>query len=206
MGVADLTLYEIVGAYGTFANKGIYTEPIFVEKIVDKYGNTISKITPKQNEAMSEETAYLMVNLLENVVGGTRESGWGTAASLRGSKYQLYGSIAGKTGTTNDHADGWFIGFTPELVTGIWVGAEERNVHFESIEYGQGARMALPIWGNYMIEVFKESEKLGYSKTATFEKPESVPYWKIDCEEYKSRENQNYQNNNTTSGQEENFY
>jgi penicillin-binding protein 1A len=199
LGVAELTLYELVGAYGAFPNKGIFTKPIFITRIEDKYGNIIAKFIPDQHDAISEETAYLMVNLLENVTSGSNETGWGTAAGLRGSKYQLHNQIAGKTGTTNDHADGWFVGFTPDLVTGIWVGADERNIHFKNITYGQGARMAMPIWGNYMNKIYNDSLELGYLKSSEFEKPESVPYWKVDCKEYELKNNQNFE---TTSPDE----
>lgn len=206
LGIAEITLYELVGAYGAFPNKGIYTEPIFITKIEDKYGNVIAKFKPNQYDALSEETAYLMVNLLENVTSGTGETGWGTAASLRGSKFQLYNQLAGKTGTTNDHADGWFVGFTPELVTGVWVGADERNIHFETIENGQGARMALPIWGNYMVDIYKDTLALGYHKWAKFEKPEGVPYWKIDCKEFDNRENQNFDSETPDQSEDPSFF
>lgn len=181
LGVADLTLYEMVGAYSTFANSGVYTEPIFVTKIEDKYGNILATFTPKRNDAISEETAYLMINLLENVVNR------GTSVRLRFT-YQMHNQIAGKTGTTNDHTDGWFMGLVPNLVTGVWVGGDEQGIHFKSIRDGQGANMALPIWANYMQSVYQDSARLGYLPSEEFEKPESVPYWKIDCREYETRQ------------------
>lgn len=169
LGVADLTLYEMVGAFATFPNKGIYTTPIFVTHIEDKYGNEIASFTPKQNEAISEETAYLMVNLLENAVNMRG----GTSISLR-FRHEIQEPLAGKTGTTNDHADGWFIGFTPELATGIWVGGDERSIRFRSFRYGQGARMALPMFAYYMKDVIADSTNLGYHPAIDFEKPHSV--------------------------------
>ncbi|MCK9563020.1 MAG: penicillin-binding transpeptidase domain-containing protein, partial [Bacteroidales bacterium] len=169
LGVADLTLYEMVGAFATFPNKGIYTTPIFVTHIEDKYGNEIASFTPKQNEAISEETAYLMVNLLENAVNMRG----GTSISLR-FRHEIHEPLAGKTGTTNDHADGWFIGFTPELATGIWVGGDERSIRFRSFRYGQGARMALPMFAYYMKDVIADSTNLGYHPAIDFEKPHSV--------------------------------
>jgi len=182
LGVADLSLYEMVGAYGTYANKGVYTQPIFITRIEDKYGNIIANFIPKRNEAISEETAFLMIKLMENVVNR------GTSVRLR-FRYKFDNQIAGKTGTTNDHSDGWFMGITPELVTGIWVGGDERGIHFENIRDGQGANMALPIWALYMQDVYTDTLALGYHKYAKFEKPDNIPYWKIDCREFETRMN-----------------
>ncbi len=179
LGVADLTLYEMVGAFGTYPNKGIYTQPIFVTKIEDKYGNVLSTFTPNENEAISEETAYLMVNLLENVVNMRG----GTSISLR-FRHNITVPLAGKTGTTNDHADGWFIGFSPELVTGVWVGGDEPSIRFRSFMYGQGARMALPMFANYMKSVIADSTALGYHPSNDFKKPTNVDYTKILCDDY----------------------
>lgn len=183
LGVADLTLYEMVGAFGTFPNKGVYTEPIFVTKIEDKYGKVLATFSPKQNEAISEETAYLMVTLLQNVVNMTDRAAkaYGTAISLR-SRYDLRNPMGGKTGTTNDHADGWFIGFTPELVTGVWVGGEERSIRFRSFRYGQGARMAMPMFAYYMKDLITNEKELGYHFGNSFEKPANINYSKINCE------------------------
>lgn len=183
LGVADLTLHEMVGAFATFPNKGVFTEPIFVTRIEDKFGKVISSFTPKQNEAISEETAYLMVNLLQNVVNMVdREAkAYGTAISLR-SRYDIRTPLCGKTGTTNDHADGWFIGFSPELVTGVWVGGDERSIRFRSFRYGQGARMAMPMFAYYMKSLMSDSSNLGYHFTKDFEKPAHINYSKINCE------------------------
>jgi penicillin-binding protein 1A len=166
LGVADLSLYEMVGAYGTFPNKGIYTQPIFVTHIEDKHGQVIATFSPKQNEAISEETAYTMVNLLENAVNMRN----GTSIALR-FRHNIQVPLAGKTGTTNDHSDGWYIGFTPELVTGIWVGGDERSIRFRSFRYGQGARMALPMFAYYMQHIIADSTTLGYHPTQDFEHP-----------------------------------
>lgn len=162
-GPADLSLYEMVSAYNTFPSKGVYVTPQFVTRIEDSQGNVISEFTSRKREAISEQTAYLMANLMQGVVNN------GTAARLR-STYQLKGEIAGKTGTTNDNADGWFIGYTPSLTAGIWVGAEDRQVHFQSLALGSGSNMALPIWGIFMKKVLADGT-LGISETDRFVAP-----------------------------------
>lgn len=149
LGTPDISLYEMVGAFGAYGNKGVYTEPIFITRIEDKHGNVLAKFVPRRNEAMSEETAYIMLSLMQGVV----ESG--TGSRLRG-KYRLTGQIAGKTGTTDNNSDGWFMGVVPNLVTGIWVGCEDRSVHFRSTALGQGANMSLPIWALYMQKVYAD--------------------------------------------------
>ncbi len=149
LGPSDLTLFEMVGAYNTYPSKGVHVEPMFVLRIEDKAGNVLSNFTARKREAISEQTAYLMVNLMQGVVNE------GTAFRLR-AKYVPEGPIAGKTGTTNDQADGWFIGYVPKLTAGVWVGAEDRQVHFESLSLGGGSNMALPIWGIFMQKVLKD--------------------------------------------------
>jgi penicillin-binding protein 1A len=149
VGPADLSLYEMVAAYNTFPSRGIYIAPQFVTRITDNQGNVLGEFTNRKREAISEQTAYLMVNLMEGVINN------GTGARLR-SAYQLKGQIAGKTGTTNDNADGWFIGYTPTITAGIWVGAEDRQVHFQSLALGSGSNMALPIWGLFMKKVLAD--------------------------------------------------
>jgi len=184
LGVADLSLYEMVGAYGVFANKGVWTQPIFVTRIEDKYGNVISNFTPKRNDAISEKTAFLMLNMLENVVNH------GTSMRLR-FKYGFKNMIAAKTGTTNEHSDGWFIGIVPHLVTGIWVGGEERSIHFKGLSLGQGATMALPSWAYYMQKVYADTANLDYRRDAIFEKSEGFqipPVWCNDKVDGKSSE------------------
>ncbi len=163
LGPADLTLFEMVGAYNTYPSKGVHVDPVFVLRIEDKAGNVLSNFTARKREAISEHTAYLMVNLMEGVVNE------GTASRLRW-KYVPEGPIAGKTGTTNDQADGWFIGYVPKLTAGVWVGAEDRQVHFERLDQGGGANMALPIWGIFMQKVLKDGT-LGISTKDNFVAP-----------------------------------
>jgi penicillin-binding protein 1A len=162
-GTSDMSVKEMVGAYSTFANAGVHTKPIFVTRIEDKYGNVLATFQPESKEAISEETAFLMVNLMEGVVN------FGTAAGLR-SEYGFTGQIAGKTGTTNNNSDGWFIGITPNLVAGAWVGAEDRSVHFNSTRMGSGANMALPIWAEFMRRVY-DDPTLGISQNDIFPNP-----------------------------------
>jgi len=151
LGVSEFGLDEMVAAYCTYANKGVHVEPLMITRIEDRYGNIISNFTPRKKEVLSEEAAYLMINLLEGVVNQ------GTAVRLR-YKYDFEAAIAGKTGTTQNQSDGWFMGITPNLVTGVWVGGEDRSIHFDNITLGQGANMALPIWALYMQEVFSDDE------------------------------------------------
>ena len=146
VGSADLNVYEMVSAYNTYPSKGVYISPIFVTRIEDSMGNVLGEFSTRKREAVSEYTAYLMANLMQGVVNS------GTGVRLR-AKYGLKGEIAGKTGTTNDQSDGWFIGYTPSLTAGVWVGAEDRQVHFESLALGGGSNMALPIWGLFMKKV-----------------------------------------------------
>ena len=176
VGIPELTLYELVGAYTSFANKGVYTQPIFVTRIEDKNGNIIANFKPKRKEAISEQTAYLMIALMRGVVQ------YGTSVRIR-YKFGLTNDIAGKTGTTNNNSDGWFMGITPHLVSGAWVGGEERSIHFRSTALGGGHSMALPIWAKYMQKVYADSS-LGYSKDDIFEKPLNLPV-EIDCNKKK---------------------
>ncbi|MCX6244903.1 MAG: transglycosylase domain-containing protein [Bacteroidetes bacterium] len=175
LGSADLTLYEMVGAMSTFANKGVFIQPIFITKIEDKNGNVLESFVPKQNEAISEETAYLMIKLLQGVV----ESGTGTR--LR-SKYGFDNPIAGKTGTSQNQSDGWFMGITPDLVTGVWTGCDDRAAHFRSIDLGQGANMALPIWAYYMKKVYADNT-LGITKRDFDPAPKGIKV-EFDCDKY----------------------
>jgi penicillin-binding protein 1A len=156
LGSCDISLYEMVGAMSVFANKGVYIEPSFITRIEDKNGNVLQTFSPKSQEVISEETAFLMIQLMKGVVDG------GTGVRLR-YKYGLDSPIAGKTGTTQNQSDGWFMGITPDLVTGVWVGCEDRAAHFRSITLGQGANMALPIWGLYMQKIYGDMS-LHYSK------------------------------------------
>ena len=163
LGVPEFGLDEMVPAYGTYANKGVLSKPLMITRIEDRYGNVISNFSPRQKEALSEKTAYLMLNLLEGVVNQ------GTAVRLR-TRYNFHAQIAGKTGTTQNHSDGWFMGITPKLVTGVWVGGENRSIHFDNLAIGQGANMALPIWALYMKEVF-EDEEIPINQEDEFEEP-----------------------------------
>lgn len=149
LGTSDVTLYEMTAAFNTYPSQGIYIEPQFILRIEDKYGNVLENYTPHKEEAMSEETAYTMLRTMQGVV----ESG--TSVRLR-YKYGLNNPIAGKTGTTQNHSDGWFIGMTPYLTAGVWTGGEFRSIHFRSITYGQGANMALPIWALFMQKVYAD--------------------------------------------------
>lgn len=178
LGSSDLSLYEMVGAMNTFANKGVYIEPTFITRIEDKNGNIIESFIPNQKEAMSEQTAYLMLELLKGVVD------YGTGIRLK-LKYKFENPIAGKTGTTNNHSDGWFMGITPELATGIWVGCEDRAAHFRSLSLGQGANMALPIWALYMQQVYADSTI--NLTLEDFEPPLEPLNVEIDCESLNSQ-------------------
>jgi penicillin-binding protein 1A len=178
LGTPDLTLYEMVGAVNTFANKGIHVEPIFVTHIVDKNGAVLERFIPETNEAMSEETAYLMLDLMK----GVKEFGTGTRLKY---KYGFKHPIAGKTGTTQNQSDGWFMGLTPDLVTGVWVGCEDRAAHFRTIRLGQGANMALPIWALYMGQVYNDST-INISME-DFEKPIRPLSVEIDCDKWQQQ-------------------
>jgi penicillin-binding protein 1A len=172
VGPADLTLCEMVSAYNTFPSKGVYSEPLFVTRIEDADGNLITDFTSKKTEAISDKTAYLMVNLMQGVVNH------GTGSRLR-SRFGLKGEIAGKTGTTNDNSDGWFIGYTPTVTAGVWVGAEDRQVHFNSTALGQGSNAALPIWALWMKKVLKDGT-LGVSESDRFIAPAEMTL-SMDC-------------------------
>ena len=163
VGPADLSPYEMVAAYNTFPSKGVYITPMYVTRIEDKDGNVLGEFTNHKREAIGERTAYLMANLMEGVVDH------GTAYRLRGT-YALKGDIAGKTGTTNDNSDGWFIGYTPSITAGVWVGGEDRQVHFNSIALGGGSNMALPIWGIWMKKCVADGT-LGFGENDRFVPP-----------------------------------
>ena len=166
LGTSDITLYEMVGAYSTFANKGVYTQPIFVTRIEDRHGNVISTFRPERHDAIDEQTAYLMIELMRGVV----DQGSGGRLRWKPEYGGFKGQIAAKTGTTQNQSDGWFIGITPQLVNGSWTGAELRSIHFEDLQSGQGASMALPIWGYYMRKVYAD-KSLPYSDESVFERP-----------------------------------
>ncbi|RCW93509.1 penicillin-binding protein 1A [Winogradskyella arenosi] len=190
LGTPDISVYEMVAAYSTFANKGVYNKPVMVTRIEDKNGTILYQFAPESKDVLSEEVAYVTVNLMEGVTqagSGRRlrhDSEWLKKSAMykevmTGYPYKLTNPIAGKTGTTQNQSDGWFMGMVPNLVTGVWVGAEDRAAHFRSITYGQGATMALPIWGLYMKACY--ADKTLNVSTADFEKPVDLSI-NIDCE------------------------
>ena len=184
LGVCDLKLIEMVGAMSTFANQGVYIKPMFITRIEDKNGNVIQRFSPEESEAMSELTAYKMIELMKGVVQS------GTGIRLR-STYGFTNPVAGKTGTTQKNSDGYFMGITPDLTTGVWVGAEDRSVHFRSTKLGQGSHTALPIWALYMKKVYAD-KNLNISK-GDFEKP-YIPGVDLnfDCDRYDNDEGVEY--------------
>lgn len=161
LGSCEVSVKEMVGAYTAYANKGMRADPVFVTSITDNDGNIISEFVTTHTDVISEPAWYKIVSILQNVVDG------GTGGRLRRAPYNITANMGGKTGTTNFNADGWFMGFTPELVTGVWVGGEERYIHFNSMANGQGASMALPIYGKYMKMVYDDSS-LPYSQEIRF--------------------------------------
>ncbi len=189
LGVADLTLMEITGAFSSFANQGVYIEPILITRIEDKNGNTVFDVTPNTDEALDEVTAYKMLKILKGVTDGAYNPSTGqvlgTGLRLRTSwgNRQKYANIkfptAGKTGTTQNNSDGWFIGITPDLVTGVWTGADDRSVRFASTDKGQGANMALPIYGYYMNKVYADSTIT--ISTSDFEVPAGFDASTLNC-------------------------
>ena len=184
LGSVDLSLFEMVGAYATFANKGLRVEPMMILKIEDKNGTVLQQFTPNTKEVLSEESAYVIINLLEGVTqsgSGIRlRSRWGSYPDnvATGYPYQFTNAIAGKTGTTQNQSDGWFMGIVPNLATGVWVGGEDRATHFAGITFGQGATMALPIWALYYKKLYADP-KLNVS-LEEFDKPENLSI-EIDC-------------------------
>ncbi len=196
LGTADLSVYEMVAAYATFANKGVYTKPVMVTHIEDKNGTILYQFTPETRDVLSEEAAYVTVKLMEGVTeggSGTRLRTKGADAYradyreiITGYPYEFKNPIAGKTGTTQNQSDGWFMGMVPNLVTGVWVGAEDRAAHFRTITYGQGAAMALPIWGVYMKSCIEDKD-LDIA-TSDFERPTELSI-EVDCKNYDPDEN-----------------
>lgn len=193
LGVEDVSLFEMVGANGTFANKGVWIEPTFITRIEDNNGNVIVDINPRTNEAMTEEAAYIMLSLMKGVIDGVynkykpKNKKTGTAMRLRTPKEtRPYGGfrnpIAGKTGTTQNHSDGWFIGLTPDLVTGVWVGAEDPGIRFSTLSKGMGTNMALPMWGYFMQKVYADTSI--HISQGDFEKPEKSISIELDCERF----------------------
>jgi penicillin-binding protein 1A len=175
LGSADISVYEMTGAMASFANKGTWIEPIFVTRIEDKHGRVLADFRPRTEEVMSEEKAYVMIQLMKGVVQ------YGTGVRLR-YKYKLTQPMAGKTGTTQNHSDGWYMGITPDLVSGCWVGGEDRGIHFSTLNEGQGAAMALPIFGLYMQKIYADKRINLYQ--GEFEKPTKKISVEMDCDKY----------------------
>lgn len=164
LGTPDVSVGEMVSAYTTFANKGIRVEPLYVTRIEDSFGNTIANFNPQMSEVLPEDAAYKMLHMMKNVIDG------GTGSRVR-FRYGIKAPMGGKTGTTQNNSDGWFMGFTPSLVSGVWVGGEDRSIHFDRLSEGQGASMALPVYGLFMQKVYAD-KSLGYSQEEDFEIPE----------------------------------
>ena len=193
LGVADISLYEMVGANSTFANQGTYVQPIFVTRIEDKNGKVLEEFVPNTEEVFNEEKAFVMCELMKGVVQ------YGTGSRLR-YRYNLTNPIAGKTGTTQNNSDGWFIGFTPDLAAGCWVGGEDRAVHFNTTDQGQGASMALPIWGKFFQKVYAD-KTIKISK-GDFERPSKMSEIELDCSKY---DDDNKQTTDENSGDKDPF-
>jgi penicillin-binding protein 1A len=176
LGVSDVSLFELVGAYGTFVNGGVYTTPYYITRIEDKNGNVIENFTPKRKEAISEQTAYKMIYMLR---GGVEEED-GTS---RGLSYELKkdNEIGGKTGTTDNASDAWYMGISKDLVSGAWVGGDERSIHFKSWAQGAGSKTARPIWEKYMLKIYNATD-LPYKK-GPFKQPSSLDIT-LDCNKY----------------------
>jgi len=189
LGTPEISVFEMVGANATFANKGTWIQPTFVTRIEDKNGKVLADFVPKTEEVMSEEKAYVMIQLMKGVVTS------GTGVRLR-YKYKLMQPMAGKTGTTQNNSDGWFMGITPDLVSGCWVGGEDRSIHFNSTNEGQGASMALPIFAKYMTKVYADkSIKISQGE---FEKPTKKIDIEMDCSKYNKELEQGTENFNQT--------
>ena len=171
LGPSDITLLEMVSSYGTFVNKGVHVEPITVLRIEDKHGNTLASFAPQKNEAINDQTAYVMIEMLKGVVHG------GTAAKLT-YQYKVPGDVAGKTGTTNNNSDGWFIGITPRLVAGTWVGGEERSIHLTN--RGEGAAVAMPVFAKFITKVYNDAT-IPLKPNLSFERPSVMPDVTFDC-------------------------
>ena len=197
LGTPDLSVYEMVAAYSTFANKGVYNKPVMVTRIEDKNGTILYQFAPETKDVLSAETAYVTVQLLQGVTesgsGQRLRHSWASKSPVyekvvTGYPYEFTNPIAGKTGTTQNQSDGWFMGMVPNLVTGVWVGAEDRAAHFSSLGFGQGATMALPIWALYMKSCY-EDEELQIS-TAEFEEPDQLSI-EVDCLKYRESQEEN---------------
>ena len=192
LGAIDLSLLEMVSAYSTFANKGLRVAPMILTRIEDKNGTVLQEFTPETKEVLSEESAYVVIDLLKGVVqsgsGARLRTQWKKADYITGHPYKFTNPIAGKTGTTQNQSDGWFMGIVPNLVTGVWAGGEDRATHFAGISKGQGATMALPSWALYMQKCYAD-KTLNISKQ-DFEKPENLSI-NIDCDDKSDKKDEN---------------
>jgi len=191
LGTPDISLYEMLGAYGTFANQGVYVKPVIVTRIEDKNGTILYEFVPETKDVLSEEVAYTVVNLME----GVTQSGSGVRLRTKGAEkwnlmykeiitgypYEFKNPIAGKTGTTQNNSDGWFIGMVPNLISGAWVGGEDRSIHFATTKYGQGASMALPIWALFMKKCYAD-KSLSVSKDEFPAPDEEEMTINVDCD------------------------
>jgi penicillin-binding protein 1A len=180
LGISEVSVYEMAGAYGTFVNKGEWTEPIYITRIEDKNGNVIYENHPRTNPVLNEQTAYLMIHMLKGAADIRLATAW---HGLR-NRYKLKNEIGAKTGTTQNYSDAWFMGVTPDLVCGTWVGGDDRSIHFRSANYGQGNKLAMPIYGLFMQKVYAD-KSLNVSK-APFPKPQQPLSVEIDCSKYKN--------------------
>ncbi len=174
-GTSDVSLIEMVGAFNAYANKGVYIQPVFVTQVEDKNGNVLAAFHPQQVEAISEKTAYLMIQLLRGVVDR------GTGGRLRWF-FNFTGEMGGKTGTTQNQSDGWYMGLTPKLTAGVWVGAEDRSVHFDNLGQGSGGYMALPIYGYFFQKVYADSS-LTVKQEDVFTPPQDFSI-NLNCPDY----------------------
>ena len=179
LGTSDVSLYEMVAAYCSFVNLGIYVEPYFITRIEDKNGNVLENFVPKTKQAMDEKTAFKMVYMLR---GGVEEEG-GTSLGIS-HVLKVDNEIGGKTGTTDDASDGWYMGVTHNLVTGVWVGGDERAIHFPTWSFGAGSKSARPIWDKYLVKVYEHPE-VGYGK-GMFKRPATKLDMTLDCNQYNS--------------------
>jgi len=214
LGVFDLTIYEMVGAMSTFVNKGNFIKPIFLLRIEDKNGTPIYENLPEMNEAIQPDVAYTVLSMMKGVTAGVRhpykKATGGTALRIRGRKTEkrpyagLKYPIAGKTGTTQNQSDGWFMGLTPDIVAGVWVGGEDRAVRFRSLRLGMGTNMALPIWGYYMNKVYADST-LNVS-TSDFEKPAGQLDYQLDCNMFRQNQDVDWDSDESINNAEEDYY
>jgi len=190
LGTMDLNVLELTSGYGTILNLGKWMEPYFIDRIEDKNGNVLFQHTTNSREALSPKTAYMMIDMLKTVISK------GTGSALRWMA-QLHWAldIAGKTGTTQNHSDGWFVGFTPHFVAGVWVGCDDRNVHFQKITYGQGAAMAMPIWGKFAKKVY-DDPSIGFNVFDKFRKPIDFNDEWLDCKKYYEKNKQSITEDN----------